>query len=152
MSRIIKFRGRNITTGEWVYGCLVNNLWTYSEHHSLQGQSVAEIIVTGEADDWSVVGDDLVVTIDPKTMGQFTGLIDRNKKEIYEGDIVGVEYGKGKVIFHAGCFMIEWIDDPEANMELLAMRNAKFGHVREDLEMLGNIYQNPELLKKEEQP
>lgn len=77
---------------------------------------------------------------------QFTGLLDKNKVEIYESDIVEVEYGRGKVIFHVGCFMIEWIDDPEANMELLSMRNAKFGHVREDLVVIGNIFEHPHLL------
>jgi YopX protein len=83
-----------------------------------------------------------------KKLVQFTGLKDKNGKEIYEGDIIRVEYGRGQVIFNAGCFMIEWIDDPEANMEWLGMyhKTHQLGRPREDIEVLGNLYENPELL------
>jgi uncharacterized phage protein (TIGR01671 family) len=80
---------------------------------------------------------------------QYTGLKAKGV-EIYEGDIVRVEYGIGKVVFYCAMFMIEWLDDKEANMESLAFSNAgyKQGIIREDLEVIGNIYQNPELLNK----
>lgn len=79
---------------------------------------------------------------------QFTGLKDNKEKEIYEHDIVSVGYGYGKVIYHAGSFMIEWIDDKEANMELLAeiCIGKNIFRKREDLIVIGNIYENPELL------
>ena len=78
---------------------------------------------------------------------QFTGLLDKNKKEIYESYIVRMYdrlhpeeiFGWGVVIFNAGCFMIEWKDDPEANMELLGID--KFGRLNK-LEIIGNIYEN----------
>lgn len=78
--------------------------------------------------------------VDPNTIGQFTGLKDRNGIEIFERDIVTVEYGEGAVIFHHGCFMIEWIDDPEALMELLGFLNFKRGESRKDLNVIGNTF------------
>lgn len=79
-------------------------------------------------------------------LDEFTGLNDINNKQIYENDVIKVEYGIGKVIFHHGSFMIEWLDDREANMELLASRND--GWIRNDLEVLGNIHENSEFLNQ----
>lgn len=81
---------------------------------------------------------------------QFTGRIDLNGKEIYEGDIVKVPYGKGKVEYasNQGMFIITWIDDREANNEALAYEpnSYKYGRTRKDLEVIGNIFETPELL------
>jgi hypothetical protein len=74
---------------------------------------------------------------------QYTGVDDMDGNEIYNHDIVEVEYGRGKVIFHAGCFMIEWMDDKEALMELLAFTPREFqrGRARQDLKRLGSIHE-----------
>lgn len=80
---------------------------------------------------------------------QYTELKDKNGKEIFEGDIIEVSYGRGKVVFNAGCFMIEWIDDKESYMELLGMyhKTGEFGRPRKDILIIGNVFDNPELLK-----
>lgn len=79
----------------------------------------------------------------------FADIQDKNGKDCFTDDIIKTDYGTGKIIFHHGCFMIEWIDDPEANMELLAFEpnGYKYGRPRQ-FEIIGNIYENPKLLKK----
>jgi uncharacterized phage protein (TIGR01671 family) len=146
--REIKFRG--LTTGEaptWVYGSLVNNLWAYSElSKHPKGTPVTQIVITGEADDWQAVEDnELVVDVLPRSVGQYTGLKDKNGKEIYEGDLVKCGYGMGKVVFGGGCFMVEWLDDKEAMMEFLAIGRDNVHNRRNDeqFEVIGNIYETP---------
>lgn len=78
---------------------------------------------------------------------QSTGLNDINDTPIFEGDIVKCGYGQGKVVWKSGCFMVEWIDDKEAYLELVFSRKGMY--VRKDdeqFEVVGNAYENPELL------
>lgn len=101
-------------------------------------------IVNGK--DWNLMEDR---PIEGFTLMQLTGLVDKNGKDIYEGDVVRCGYGTGVVTYNVGCFMVEWIDDKEALMELLGL-NRKFSRQREDeeaFEVIGNIHENPELLK-----
>lgn len=76
---------------------------------------------------------------------QFTGLLDKNEKEIYEGDIIDIsEVGRAEVVFQAGAFMARWIDDPEAMLDCVGFR-CKNGH-KWTSQIIGNIYENPELI------
>lgn len=119
--REIKFRGKRIDSGEWIYGYYVKDpQWNHR-------------IYLKPFEDAS---SNTYYFVDLKTVGQFIGLTDKNNNEIYEGDILCVsrlENSKHKV---RG--VIEWRAET-ASYTLFSPRDA--------FEIIGNIFDNPELLK-----
>ena len=80
----------------------------------------------------------------PESIGEYTGLKDKNGKEIYEGDIVFIDCSKeyqrninGIVKFSFGSFNI--VDKKEIHYS--------FGEISSEIFVSGNIYKNPELIK-----
>jgi uncharacterized phage protein (TIGR01671 family) len=115
--REIKFRGKRLDNGEWVYG----DLLTEYPHHN--GATIVEHGC-------------IYHEVDPATVGQFTGLPDKNGVEIFGGDIVTDGKFKGKVFW----------DDTAANYAVYDPRQGS-ECAWEWYEVIGNIYENPELLK-----
>ena len=127
--RTIKFRGQKTTNGVWVYGSLV-----YSNEID-----AAIYFQTGSGSVKSMEW----VYVNPETVGQFTGLYDKNEKEIYEGDILKVP-GLGEKIevrFVRGVFAFLWT----GNLDDVFPVNAP---TQEWAEVIGNIHDNPKLIKR----
>lgn len=135
MTRTIKFRGKDIKTGEWVYGDILH-AQNYDPNTRTATKSENLIIVTGEVGERSYVAD-----IIPNTLGQFTGLHDKNGKEIYEGDILRIckRHGgsKEEVRWHRDGFYID-----EDALGWIYLRKLEY-----QPQVIGNIHDNPELLK-----
>lgn len=136
--RQIKFRGLKVDSNELVYGSLVNNLWTYSENHKWHKLPVCEIITDSEecSDYEEMQANEQNVTVDPNTVGQFTGQKDVNGKEIYENDIV--MHGESIRIVEYRWSNFSLIRPSGTDTILLSFSPKCY--------VIGNIHQNPELL------
>lgn len=152
--REILFRGRRIDNGEWVEGSLcceaksplrINGEWVqcphisvYDPHHHVPG--------------FGNLGAPRFYAVDPSTVGQYTGLKDRNGVWIFEGDVVRCNDARGYIRFgtyasayssretHVG-FYIEWIVDTMLRIDLAYWVD------KGKIEVIGNVHDNPELME-----
>ena len=128
--REIKFRGKDLNTGEWVYGDL--------EIHRKDPRRL--IHSYNDDGDYNRQYD-----VDEETIGQFTGLQDKNGKDIYEGDIIcfvdGLKRVNGEWIDNKHIYVVEYSGAAFSGV-------AGLSEVMDAVEVIGNIYDDPDLLKQ----
>jgi uncharacterized phage protein (TIGR01671 family) len=127
MMRVIKFRGKRLIDSRWVYGYFVDAydapMIIYENYEGFYHKS----------------------KVDPETVGQYTGLKDKNGQEIYEGDILRDEFGRISQVY--------WVDK-EARFTIRDHnRKTEYFMLIDHLnvEVIDNIYDNPEVLGANEQ-
>lgn len=134
--REILFRGKRVDNGEWVYGayyglCRMTNKAGDFGYAHLMRQS----------------NDEPLYRVDPETVGQFTGMYDRNGKKIFEGDIIA---------FRSSESIYEVAYDITDAKFIILLRNGKDSFLRfynisaYYFSVIANKWDNPELLEMEE--
>ena len=141
--REIKFRAKHY--GKWIYG---NGIIPVEVNCKLTGKyEMVQYVEYDELDGFAPLY--ITEEINIETLGQYTGLKDRHKVEIYEGDIVycQTKFGKAKAI-------IEFINGKFVARFDSAVTHPQNGHyisyydINKRFEVIGNIYDDPELLKE----
>lgn len=137
MGREIKFRGQRLNTREWVCGDLI-------KHSKIDPFTYIAIGIGYHVNNPEI---GYSIRIYPETVGQYTGLKDRNGKEIYEGDRIKENDMTGKVKWNGCGFMIEW--EADCYSDLLGWENYKRGVLSDgsSYEVVGNLFESPELIK-----
>ena len=139
MNREIKFRGKQYPIGEWIYGSLLR---------------VDDNDYIVQNDDVEVDGHHLTFTtdvpmfVDKDTIGQFTGIYDSHHREVYEGDMI-----KREDVF-GGTYIVE-IRSIHDGVKFVFLHDERFYLLPSDFvdgnfvfSVIGNIYDNPELIKE----
>ena len=130
MSEIL-FRGKRIDNGDWVYGSLIDGIY-----------GAVPVIVTLPSMDDDFTLDFEYDHVDPATLGQYTGLKDKNGKKVFEGDIIR-KTNEGR---HPQIFTANIRTNFRVNEEVYYSPCDHFTESCE-YEIIGNIHDNSELLE-----
>ena len=135
MNRVIKFRGYSDIFKIWLYGMYMK----LNDRVYICGEKDFEV----DGHHINQISDEPLWVVS-ESVGQFTGLYDKNRTEIYEGDILQVgdsnDFDYLEVRFVRGVFAFLWNGDLDNEFPSQAP-------TQEWAEVIGNIYENPELIK-----
>ena len=134
--RTIKFRGREVGTDKWVYGYYYESPF---ERLGTKGRIIVNCVDHNEKR-----------FVDSATVGQFTGLHDKDGKEIYEGDVVENAEGDVDRILWGSRGLVLWVVDMSRfgiHYERDGVKAALLDSDTELFAVIGNVYDEPELLE-----
>ena len=141
--REILFRGKSTETNQWIYGGF--HIWekrqTCFGDDKLKDDEISYVITVNSFADWNMPRTMQAVEVIADTVGQYTGLTDRNGRKIFEGDIVNIlteneefgiiTYDDGDFFVDASTFSVDFMNNINGS----------------DIEVIDNIHDNPKALK-----
>lgn len=137
------FKAKRIDNGEWVTGQYVKGLDMYGKEVHLIFEPTTIFYSSSETDGW--------YKVDPTTICQCTGLKDKNGNLIWENDIVAYwdTYSTENGLAEADCIgQVVW-DDETLSFQVTNRLSAESYEVLDECSVIGNIFDNPELLESE---
>ena len=137
--REILFRGKRVDNGEWIYGYYIKATHHWHNHGIHEDWIATDTVQNGG---WCNVRGKYAVI--PDTIGQFTGITDENSNKVFDGDILKNEYEKNKYQYFKVYYCNithSWLVENKYGML------GKLYNVIGDIEIIGNIHDNPELLR-----
>ena len=161
--REIKFRGYDADTKQWYYGSLwerQETTYCFAEDYNRNPENTQYYILFSQMTDWCLPNRQMKADVVKESIGQYTGLKDKNGKEIYEGDIVTNEwcFSPGNSVVRFGAYKDShsskdypcghygfYLEHPFDNYDVLRHDMMYFA---DNCEIIGNIYENPDLIKE----
>jgi len=129
-NRVLKFRALkdDISNCNWIYGNLIYDVDGITPRIQYKNSQIFETCLKG-------------------TESQFTGLTDKNGKEIYEGDILRDTKGFGVVYYYQPQFIVQSLPDEDSNDGVFQLGKGVVNLTTlEETEIIGNIHEHPHLL------
>ena len=139
--REILFRGKRIDNGEWV---LSGNIIHFNDENTeklyyIPKANSENVCIHDNNDNILSIEKGTFYRVIPETIGQYTGLTDKNGTKVFEGDILKGRFYGFPVIKDDFVFSVSWQDD---------VKGFKSNYFEANLcEVIGNIHDNPELLR-----
>lgn len=149
MNREIKFRGKSKKTRKWLYGYLGESKFSILDY-VYTDKVIFDNVLSFNTDNSTYVVKDL--SVEEETIGQFTGLCDKNGNDIYEGDVVKAplldpiffdiikdKFCNAEIRFNKGSFVVSYYGS-EYNIYL--------SDLNDKIRVIGNKYDNQELIEE----
>ena len=147
--REIIFKAKQIDNGEWIEGSLFDNGFNGEEKKYFVGGLVIEKYNGTACDEWDITGIDFC-EIDPETICQFTGLTDKNGKKIWENDICDRKEKYLEVVkMTNGDWTLDYSYAIGRDYGNSYCNLGFYVNERKCIEVVGNIFDQPELLREE---
>lgn len=155
--REILFKAKRIATGEWVEGYYIyhikRTICPFGD--SVKPKDEQHVIMHDGFSDWNMPRDTVAFEIDPETLCQYTGLTDKNGRKIWENDVVDGHTKRGAAFWRS---VVLW-NECKARFDVRTMDCSFPMTLDEDVNdisvsgldyvVIGNIFDNPELLEVE---
>lgn len=135
--REILFRGKRKDNGAWLEG-----YYHYSPRYKMHHIEWFGRVSSGDG----ILPQHRLTEVIPETVGQYTGLKDKNGKRIFEGDVCSTDLSRPYLVveFRNGCFMYQCEDNGETYYDIMTPIEPLVD-ADEFTEVIGNIHDNPEL-------